>query len=147
MHNFLKRTLVGFGLGICALSASASPCDGSEIDIINQTSRDMQMITSEGYLETSITPITVGDIVPAHGERTVTVRSGVGTNGDAKGLLAFRNQNTTDKHRFISISFDFRNKVWLTCNKHAEVLNTLSDDFKVYTLPGYKSNVKVYIVE
>ena len=143
----LKKAVFGLGLMATSIGAMASPCDGAGIDIVNQTSKDMQMITSEGYLETSISPMSVGDIIPAHSEKTITVKSGVGTMGDAKGIVAFRNSDMNDKHRFISINFDFKNKAWLACDKKAEVVNTLSDDFEVHMLPGYKSNVKVYVVE
>ena len=145
--SWQKKLLIGaLGVGF-AVGATASPCDGAGIDIVNQTSKDLQMITSESYLETNIAPLAVGSIIPAHSEQTITVKSGVGTMGDAKGLLAFRNQDIGDTHRLISINFDFKNKAWLACDKKAEVVNTLSDDFEVHMLPGYKSNVKVYVVE
>ena len=143
----LKKAILGLGLMSASIGVMASPCDGAGIDIINQTSKNLQMITSEGYLETNISPLSIGSIIPAHSEQTITVKSGVGTRGDAKGLLAFRNQDIGGAHRFISINFDFKNKAWLACDKKAEIVNTLSDDFEVHMLPGYKSNVKVYVVE
>lgn len=147
MSSILKKTVLGLGLAALCISANASPCDGAAIDIVNQTSKSMQLITSEGFLETKITPMKVGDAIAAHSERTIIIDSGIGTSGDARGLLAFRNSDETQKHRFISVSFDFKNKFWLTCDKKADVLNTSSNDFEVHVLPGYKSNLKVYVVE
>lgn len=147
MTSMLKKTLIGLGaLGLSA-SVLASPCDQAAIEIYNQTATPLTLMTQEGQGETNIYPLHVGDTLAPKSMTTVHVESGIGTKGDAKGLLVFLNQETNKPHKFVAVDFNFKNQYWVSCKKDANVINTQSDAFKVYQLPGYKGNVKVFIVD
>src|SRR5690606_35634490 len=124
-----------------------SPCDDAAIDIYNQTSTPLTLITQEGQGETHIAPLHVGDVLATHSMTSVRVLSGIGTQGNANGLLVFLNQAEKSSHKFVAVDFQFSNQCWVRCDKTARVINTHSEAFQVYSLPVYTSNVKVFIVD
>ena len=146
----LKSISVALALGLVSAAALASPCDRAAIEIYNQTKTPLELIDQDAYGETKIADVRPGFVLESGAGKTVYVESGLGTRGHAKGVLTFLNKENlkdTVAHKLVSVSFNFQNNFWVNCTKTTNVVNTQSDKFKVYTVPGYNGNVKVYIVE
>ena len=149
----MKKSVITGLMGSLLLSgaiAHASPCDEASIEIYNQTATPLTLINQEGQGDTDIRPIHPGFVLDAHSHQTVTVRSGVGTRGDANGLLVFLDETAKQKgapHQFVAIDFKFKNKYWVSCEKNARIVNTDSENLQVHQLPGYQGNVKIFIVD
>ena len=146
----LKEIVFAALLGLVGTAALASPCDRAAIEIFNQTKTPLELIDQDAFGETKITDVRPGFVLESGAGKTIYVESGLGTRGHAKGVLTFLNKgNLKDNsdHKLVSIVFNFQNNFWVNCSKITNVVNTQSDKFKVYTVPGYNGNVKVYIVE
>ena len=149
----MKKSILGGLIGTLLMGVTfvhASPCDEASIEIYNQTAIPLTLINQEGQGDTDIRPIHPGFVLDAHSHQTVTVRSGVGTRGDANGLLVFLDETAKQNgapHKFVAIDFKFKNKYWVQCEKNARIVNTAANHLQVHQLPGYQGNVKVFIVD
>ena len=140
---------MAFALGLVSAAALASPCDRAAIEIYNQTKTPLELIDQDAYGETKITDVRPGFVLEPGAGKAIHVESGLGTRGHAKGVLTFLNKDnlTNDvSHKIVIVSFSFESNL-INCSKTTNVVNTESDTFKVYTVPGYNNNSKVYIVE
>ena len=131
------------------VTAMASPCDNTSIEIYNQTKTSLMVINSEARGSTIVENIGENDVIPAGSERVVTVHSGAGTNGDAKGVITLINQNdelADVNHKFIALKFDFSRHFGLSCSREAEVINANNKNYSTYLVSGYSDNVKLFVV-
>ena len=147
--KFLLKSMVASSIVAASMGAMASPCDNAMIELHNETDTVLKIVDIDLMGETTLTPGHASFEIRAGDTQVFDVSSGVNTHGNAKGVITFINKDnmSSDKpHKFMTVTFDFENKLWLSCDKHVEVFSRKTEDYKPYVVPGFKNNVKVFVV-
>lgn len=147
--KFLLKSMVASSIVAASVGAMASPCDNAMIELHNETDTVLKIVDVDLMGETTMTPHHASFEINAGDTQVFQIASGVNTHGNAKGVITLINKNNAasgDEHKFMSVTFDFENKLWLSCDKHVEVFSRKTEDYKPYVVPGFKNNVKVFVV-